>query len=356
MIRVLVVDDSKTARLALRNALEREVDIYVVAEAPTGSEALRLVARHRPDVITMDIYLKRENGLDVTSRIMELVATPIVVVTGVRSDDPELAYQAMAAGALEVVGKLPAPDKPSYERERCHLVDLLRVLSRVPVVHRRRVVAPASVEIPPVVGGTVSAPLPGAEVILIGASTGGPPVILSLLSALRPPCGLPIVVVQHIARGFADGLAEWLSQSSGHQVMVVNQPLPVQAGRVYLANDGAHLVFASRQMVVPSESPPELYQRPSVNLMFESAVAGFGRRAVAVLLGGMGSDGVRGLAELHRAGAMTLAQDPATCCVGSMPAAAIEAGVIDQVLAPDRIAAMLQRISSAVDAGSARKR
>jgi two-component system, chemotaxis family, protein-glutamate methylesterase/glutaminase len=348
MIRVLIVDDSKTARMALREALEREVDLYVVAEAPTGRETLRLVDRHRPDLVTMDVYLKRESGLDVTSRIMELWATPILIVTGVRSDDPELAYQAMAAGALEVVGKLPSPDKPSYEPERRHLVDLVRVLSRVPVVHRRRMAAPVAEAAPAARGPTSSTP-PDAEVILIGASTGGPPVILSLLSALRVPSALPIVVVQHIAPGFADGLAEWLSQSSGHQVVVVKQPLPVQAGRVHLANDGAHLVFASRSTVAPSDSPPELYQRPSVNLMFESAAAGFGRGAVAVLLGGMGSDGVRGLAELHRAGAMTLAQDPATCSVGSMPAAAIEAGVVDQVLAPADIAAVLQRANSAAE-------
>jgi two-component system chemotaxis response regulator CheB len=172
-------------------------------------------------------------------------------------------------------------------------------------------------------------------------------VISSLLGAVRARFPFPVAVVQHIAQGFARGLAGWLEQTAGHEVVLVEHSQALEPGRVYLASDDSHLIFPDRLRVAPSGGAPDQHQRPSINVMFESAAASFGDATVAILLGGMGSDGTRGLRELRRVGATTLVQDPASCAVGSMPASAIEAGVADRVMAPADLAEALCRLASA---------
>ena len=250
--RVLIVDDSATARHALREALRTDSSIEVVGEAATGDQAGREVLRLRPDIVTMDVYLHRENGIDVAATLMRDMPLPILVVTGRDPGDPKLLYDALAAGALDVFCKLPIRTAPTYDVQRRRLIRLLLALSRVPVVRRRR--AMVARQVPP---APITRPMNDTsrrpEVILLGASTGGPPVVAELLRSLPSPCALPIVLVQHLAEGFDTGFATWLKEVTGHSIEIVRAPTFARSGRVYLAPSGHHLVFSSRGALALSE-------------------------------------------------------------------------------------------------------
>ena len=333
--RVLVVDDSPTARLALRVAFEAEPDIVVVGEASRGTAALRLAHKLHPDLVTMDVYMAGEDGIDVTRQLMTERPTPILVVTAQDPANPQLLYRAMDAGALEVVAKLPSPRSAEYAAKRARLANLVRTLSQVPVVTRRRAKggpSPARRVTPdPLVGR------PSPRMVVVGASTGGPLVVKHLLRSLPAGFPLPVAVVQHMISGFAVGMARWLSQETDREVVLVEGRVEPSPGFVYLAPDDQHLEVTPAGHLVPTDKPKSRYQRPSVDVLFDSAAKHLGSRAIGVLLTGMGRDGAEGLVALKNAGALTIAQSPESCAVGSMPGAAIELGAVDLVLSPDDI-------------------
>ena len=334
---VLIVDDSATARHALRLALESDPGVRVVGEAADRTEALDLVERLGPHLVTMDVVLRREDGIEVAAALMARSPVPILIVTA-RDRDPQLVYETLEAGALEVVQKLPAPSSPDYAARRRRLVRLVKTLAGVHVVRRRRPRGGDDRQPPP----PAAPPAATWEVVLLGASTGGPPVLAHLLGHIEAPAPIPIVIVQHMATGFGEGFAAWLGALTGHPTQVVNGPRVLEPGVVYLAPSERHLVFDTRRSVCLNREPPRFYQRPSVDVLFESAAALVGGAAVAALLTGMGRDGAAGLAALHRTGAYTMAQKPSTCAVASMPETGITAGAADVVLAPDDIGAALR--------------
>jgi two-component system chemotaxis response regulator CheB len=344
VISVLIVDDSATARVSLRQALESDPQVQVVGEAATGEEALRLVKRHNPDIVTMDVFLHHENGLDVASAIMAQLPRPILVVTGGDVTDPTLAFQAIEVGALEICRKLPSPRSPDYPQQRDKLVRLVKTLAKVPVVSRhRRAKSPkereperSSAKRAPVQVSAQSRCQP--KLLVIGASTGGPPVLGGILGQLPKPFPLPIAVVQHMEGSFVKGFAQWLAGVTGYTVVCVENWAPLEPGTVYLPRAQRHLRCTSANRVVASEEAPRGFLRPSVDVLFESAARYVGRGTIGVLLTGMGRDGAAGLKELHDSGGLTIAQEPLSCAVGSMPSHAIEYGAARAVLNPDRIA------------------
>lgn len=341
VVRVLIVDDSLTARTALRQAFQAEGGVEVVGEATSGDTVVDQVRRLRPDLVTMDVFLKGRDGLDVSAAIMEECATPIVVVTAANPQHPELVYRALQAGVLEICAKLPGPSAPNHAAQRAEFVRRVRTLARVPVVHRRKSVSHAP-RAPSFTGSggpgwelTTNLPLTCAqpELLVIGASTGGPPLLCELLRALPRPFPLPIALAQHLMPGFALGFAGWLGQETKRQVTVVNRPLLLSAGQVYLADDERHLVVTGPGRVATQRTPEQqLY--PSVDLLFESAAKSLGSRAIGLLLTGMGADGARGMEALAQARSLTIAQAPHTCVVDGMPGQAIERNAARLVLTP----------------------
>jgi two-component system chemotaxis response regulator CheB len=345
-VSVLIVDDSATCRIALRQALQSDPEIRVVGEAADGEEALALLTRLEPDIVTMDVLLGKQSGLDVTESIMSTAPRPILVLTAMNTSDRDLVYRAIRAGALDVWPKLPLAGSPALLRARQELVRVVKDLSRVPVVHRWKRSAPG-----PVVRARPEEPTAAAggapRVLAIGASTGGPPVVSSVLERLPVPPPLSVVIVQHIAQGFARGFADWLGDTTGHDVSVVDEPLEIRCGKVYVAPDGHHVEFTSARLLVRSASPPRLRHRPSIDTLFESMARHLGAASVAVLLTGMGQDGVEGLALLRQSGALTIAQDPQTCAVDSMPRHAIERMAARLVLSPEEIGeALVKRLGA----------
>jgi two-component system chemotaxis response regulator CheB len=335
-IRVLVVDDSPTVREILVSMLQSEPGFQVVGQARNGEEAVRLSARLRPDVITMDIRMPRMDGLQATRQIMSTAPRPIVVVAAsVYDQDMNIAFNAIAAGALTVVEKPKGLSPANYEAVREQLVTTIRLMAEVPVVTiwpERR---------PPSRVRDLEA---GIELIAIAASTGGPGVLRQILSALPGDLSVPIVVVQHITRGFAHGFASWLDDATELKVEVAKDNERVAAGRVLIAPDDAHMHVNPGGIIQLDPSPPVKGLRPSATRLFNSVAKSYGAAAVGVVLTGMGEDGVEGLENLRMAGGRVIAQNEESCVVFGMPKVAIEQGIVDQVLQPDEIASMLNHL------------
>lgn len=338
MLRVLVVDDSATARLALRTAIERDPELYIVAEADGGTEARELVRRHRPAVITMDVLMRNESGIDVAAAIMMECPTPIVIVTACDTSDPHLAYRALQVGALELVPKLPAPHASDYAERVTALNRLLRNMAQVPVVHRFRPAPAATVVNEPVRVATVTCP----KLVVVGASTGGPIRVRELVSGLPDRLPVGVVVAQHIARGFGRGFASWLNETTGKRCIYVAQRTKIEPATVYIAPDDSDLAIDRQLYCVPQPSGSAL-GTPNVDVLFKSAAAVLGPAVLSILMTGMGSDGALGTAELARVGATTIIQDPKSCTVSSMPESAMRVALGSSVLEPSAIPGAIER-------------
>jgi two-component system, chemotaxis family, protein-glutamate methylesterase/glutaminase len=344
-IRAVVVDDSATVRELLVAILHNAGDIEVVGTGSTGKEAVRLVSRLRPDVLTMDIRMPVMDGLEATRWIMREVPTPIVIVTGsLMCDDIDLTMEALRAGALTVVHKPGLADSETCDK----VVQAVRLMSSVLVIHhwnhRQRPALAATASRAFQTRAEITQPRP-LRVIGLAASTGGPAALATVLRGLSAQFPLPILVVQHITKGFASGLAEWLNHQTDLHVVLAGHGDAVLAGTVLLAPDDYHLEVNVQGVVELSKQPVYRGLRPSANYLFQSLARAYGARAAGVILTGMGDDGCDGLETLHAAGGLTIAQDEQNCVVFGMPREAIARHAVDYVLPLDQIAPLLNRFT-----------
>jgi two-component system chemotaxis response regulator CheB len=351
-VTVLVVDDSASSRELLVGLLNGDPQLQVVGVAGNGEDAVAAAQRLRPDVITMDIHMPVLDGFAATRRIMELCPTRIVMVTASSiPDDVAASFRAMEAGALAVLAKPVGPGHPHFEACKAEVLRTVKLMAEVKVVRRRATggglpTGPRPAAPEPAVGAPV-------RLVAIGASTGGPPVLHTILSALRPGFDAPIVIVQHISSGFCEGLAQWLAQASGFPVRVAEHGEALQAGVAYIAPDDFHVRVQGMGRLLLSEEPPEHGLRPSVSCLFRSVAQAYGSQAAGVLLTGMGRDGAAELKLMREAGALTLAQDRASAVVYGMPGEAVKLGAAAHVLDPPSIAALLNRMVRRAETGRA---
>lgn len=335
MIRVVVAEDSPTARALLVEVLCAEPGIEVVGQASDGEAAVELTGALRPDLVTMDIHMPRLDGLAATRRIMAETPTPIVVVTA-SLDQHEVggSLDALRAGALAVVEKPCGPTHPGFAAACRHLVDTVRAMADVRVVRHR--VGPATGPRTP--RRSDGPALPTA--VGIAASTGGPAALHRVVSGLPADFQPAVLVVQHMAPGFMPGFAAWLGAATPLPVRLAEQGQPLAPGTIYLAPDGHHLGLEGGAIAL-SQAPPLDGLRPAATHLFRSLAAASGPRAVAVVLTGMGRDGVEGLAEVWGRGGRVLVQDEATSVVFGMPGAALAEGLAHEVLPLGEIAPRL---------------
>jgi len=346
MIKVLVVEDSPVVREFLVSILGADPDIRVAGTARDGEEALEAVRRYRPDVITMDIHMPRLNGLEATRRIMETDPTPIVVVSG--SEDPQevvTTFDAMEAGALAVLRRPAGVGHTDHEAMARELVQTVKLMAEVKVVRRWPrsrfgEPAPRAVEM-----GLAQAPAK-LRIVAIGASTGGPPVLQTILAALPKTFPAPVAIVQHMAAGFSRGFMEWLAKSSALPVHLATHGELMLPGHVYLAPDDVQMKVARHERIVLTRDEPENGLRPSVSYLFRSVAEVYGCDAVAGLLTGMGRDGAEELRLLKEKGAVTFVQDKESSVVHGMPGEAIRLDAAMLVLPPEKIAAVLTSLAN----------
>lgn len=338
MIRVLVADDSATARFLLRSILEGDGDMRVIAEAHDGAEAVDLVRRLAPDLVIMDVHMPVLDGLEATKQIMIRAPTPIIIVSAVTRREVDLSLSATHAGALLALPKPENVVSGNFDERAAELRAMARAMAHVKVVRRwSGGDAPAVEPVQPRPRRANEAP----ELVAIAASTGGPPALRRVLMDLPRTVPAPILVVQHIARDFTAGFAEWLAAACALPVKLAEAGEQLKDGVVYVAPDDAHLGVTHDGRVSLDTGPAIGGFRPSATHLFESAGRAYGARLIAVILTGMGSDGAPGLESAHDDGAYVIAQDAATSVVHGMAAEAVRRGAVDLELPIETIAARL---------------
>jgi two-component system, chemotaxis family, protein-glutamate methylesterase/glutaminase len=344
MIRVLVVDDSSVVREFLVHILSSDPGISVIGTACDGEEALDFVRRQRPDIITMDIHMPKLNGLDATRLIMETDPTPIVIVCGTE-DSSEVAttFNAMDAGALAVLRRPAGIGHPDHESMAQDMIQTVKLMSEVKVIRRwPRSQTGAPVARPAHIGlARKSAKI---RMVAIGASTGGPPALETILAALPRDFPVPILIVQHMAPGFIRGFARWLATSSGLPVHVPTHGESMLPGHVYVAPDEHQMRVEPEGKIALTKTDPEHGLRPSISYLFRAVAEVYGPDAVAGLLTGMGRDGARELRLLKELGAVTFAQDRHSSVVHGMPGEAIKLDAATLILPLEKIAATLMNL------------
>jgi two-component system chemotaxis response regulator CheB len=347
MVRVLVVDDSVSSRELLSSVLVRDPDLQVSGLARNGRDAVRQVEKQRPDVVVMDLYMPGMDGLEATHEIMQASPTPILIVSGVLSDGKVgLADEALRAGAMAVLPKPNGPDAPEFDREAAELAMTVKALASVKTVrhHRRR---PGE-----------NAPTAAADsnstrrkrtavqpIVAVAASAGGPAALTAILNELPQDFGAPILLVQHIVPDFVQGFAEILQGGCALPVHLATDGGKAEPGNVYVAPDQVHLGVRRPGVLALFDGPPVDGFRPAATRLFDSVAEIYGDSAIALVLTGMGRDGVAGLRNVRARGGYVVAQDRQTSLVYGMPGEAVAAGVVDEVLPLQRIAgALVDRI------------
>lgn len=354
-LRVVVFNDSSTVRAAIRAALERDPEMRVVAEHASAEHAAAVVASSRADAVIMDVVMPGVDGYQATREIMRQRPTPIVMVSSVLdARDAGVVFAALEAGALHIAEPPPPPGSPGYAVRCAAFAELVRVVAGARLTRAAAGgLAAAGAAQPAGIGPPASAPgesirAAGAsrppptliDVIGIVASAGGPQALGDLLRALPVGVMPPILLVQHLAPGFTDSFAGWLRDSTGHAVVIAAHGLRSAPGHVYMPPEDHHIGLAPDLRLDLSTARPDRGFRPSGDHLL-SSLAAHGRRALGVVLSGMGRDGAEGAARLRQAGGHMVAQDLASAAVSGMPSAVSQIGAVEAMLPPEEIAAWL---------------
>lgn len=341
-IRVLIVDDQVLVRRLLTAILEQDPEIEVVAEAADPHEARAQIKRHNPDVLTLDVEMPKMDGVTFLRNLMRLRPMPVVMISTLTQKGAPTTLEAMEIGAVDYVAK-PSNTSPSemeaYSEE---------IISKVK--------AAASARVKKFVEKTSesAAPAPSQRwdtnrLIAVGASTGGTEAIRELLQGISADCP-PIVITQHIPAEFSGSFAERLNRQCPMKVFHAEHGMAIKPGCAYVAPGGQHMEVAGAGQSLTcklTDEDPVNRHRPSVDVLFDSVVSRVGKRALGVILTGMGSDGARGLLKLKENGSTTFAQDRESSVVWGMPGAAVSLNAADQVLALNEIAGALAKEAQA---------
>jgi two-component system chemotaxis response regulator CheB len=330
-LRVVVCEDSRVYAVALRRMLEYDGDIDVLAVCDTAEEAIAALSRLAPDLVTMDIELPGMNGLEAVGEIMSSRPLPILVLSSHVGPASDMASAALAAGALDVLAKDDLDLRDSGGTAGAAFRHRVRVLSQAQVIRHPGARLSA--------GSGAAGLAHRASVIGVCASVGGPQMLMFLLSALPADYPIPLLIVQHVAAEFSDGLVRWLDGAVAIAVGTAADGMRASPG-AWLAPHGAHLTLTGAGQLALDRHTVAGHHRPSGDVLLGSIAAAAGRAGVAVVLSGMGSDGAAGAAAVRHRGGLAIAQDEASSAVFGMPKAAIDLGV-DVVLSPGDILAGL---------------
>jgi len=346
-INVLVVDDSAVTRIYLVHLLESDPQIRVIGKVSSGQSALDFIKEQAPDAVLMDINMPGMDGFEATRRIMETQPLPIIICTAAMNPrEVATTFRMLEAGAVACLEKPGSREHPDFAALSANLLQTIKLMSEVKVVRRWPRSRQTEALMPAARLIEAKSPPAGIKLIGMGASTGGPAVLQTILASLPKNFPVPILIVQHIAPGFLAGLTEWLNQTTGLQIQIAaygTSPLP---GHVYLAPDDFHLGISSNGRLLLTKEDAENGLRPAVSYLFRSLAQLYGSGAVGVLLTGMGKDGAAELKLMKDRGAITLAQDRESSVVHGMPGEAIALGGATHVLSADKIADLLAAVVS----------
>jgi two-component system chemotaxis response regulator CheB len=342
MIRVLIADDSELTRVVVHDLLSVDAEIEVVCEVSDGRAAVEKTAELKPDLVIMDVMMPVMDGIEAVAEIMSRTPTPILMLSA--NTDPQCsrsAFSAIRMGALDVLEKPSGVVTEAFTQIAARLISKVKSLSRIKVIHhyRRHKHQVVEAEAPKVTSTR--------NILAIGASTGGPKAVLQLLQGLPKNLPATVLIVQHIADGFAPGFADWLDRETALPVRIAEDGQSLQKGQVLVAPTNVHMTIKANRVVLV-DSAPLNNCRPAVDALYQSLSAeGLAAETVAVLLTGMGNDGAAAMSAMHKQGAYTIAQNQSSCAVYGMPRAAIERQAVIEVLPLDQIAAAVCRMFTA---------
>jgi two-component system chemotaxis response regulator CheB len=342
-IKVLIVDDSAIVRQILSHSLAAHEDIEVVGTAPDPYVARDKILALKPDVLTLDIEMPRMSGLTFLKKLSEYHPLPVIVISSRTENSCETAMEALRLGAVHVLAKPGGPysvgdlqiDLPYYVRAAA------AAGSRI--LHSARASAKSTSSFASL--PKLASP-PSDFLVAIGASTGGPEAIQQILTQL-PEITPPVLIVQHIPATFSTAFARRLNQLSKFEVREAENGDLLRPGLGLVAPGDSHLIVrkcGAHLRAYVKQGPRVCYQRPSVDVLFESVASAAGASSLGLLLTGMGADGARGLLKMKQAGAHTIAQDEASSIVFGMPRTAIESGAVCEVLPLSRMAHRIVQI------------
>ncbi|MDR2076448.1 MAG: chemotaxis response regulator protein-glutamate methylesterase [Desulfovibrio sp.] len=355
MVKVLIVDDSAFARHSMVAALEKDPDIQVVGQARNGEEGVALARSLDPDVVTMDVEMPRMDGITALKRIMAESPCPVLMVSSLTDEGAHTTLKALELGALDFIPKGPAGSDLSWIQR--DLPAKLKALARrkafIRLVHRKSLSSPpaashAAPPAAPVSRRSMPVVLPCSgfryDVVAIGVSTGGPPAVQKILSAIPAAFPVPILIAQHMPATFTGPFAARLNNESQIAVKEAEPLERVKAGTAYVCPGGRHLRLENRKgalMAVVTEEPRDALYKPSANVLMETVGLALGPRSFCVMLTGMGNDGLEGTKVLKSKGGYAIAQSEATCVVYGMPKALVDFHLADEIVDLDDIAAAI---------------
>lgn len=329
LIRVLVVDDSSSARAVLRSMMEEDSCLHVVGEAGNGEDAIALADLLKPNLITMDMNMPGMGGIKAIAQIMSSKAIPILVVSG--QCDAQLSYEAIACGALDVMAKPDLTEGPA-------LIAKIKLLAGVPVITRRNRPPKSS---PAQVKPRQPVDEHHLSIFAIASSTGGPQALGAILGALPDDFPCPVLVAQHISEGFATGFAQWLDLNCHLTVRLAQEGDVLMPGVVYISPSESNLVVTKWGTLSLAVREQKQIYHPSCDLLLSSVAEVYGKRAIGIILTGMGRDGAVGMGRIAEAGGYTLAQDEASSIVYGMNKEAIQSGCIHKVISLSNLASVM---------------
>ena len=331
-IKVLVVDDSAFMRTALSRIIGSDPELIVVGAAASGSEALERIPILNPDVITLDVQMPGLNGLETLRSIMARHPRPVIMVSSATVKDAEITFNALGAGAFDYVPKQLSPTSLDIIHIQRELIEKIKVAaeSRFAPSYNGSKLFPTLRS----TGSEAFSLVPA--VVAIGVSTGGPQALQEILPLFPKDISVPILIVQHMPRGFTAPFAQRLNTLCSMQVREAAHEEIIQSGVIYIAPAGIHMMVErrpdSRAAICLTTLPEKHLHMPSVDVLMESVASVYRSLAMGIIMTGMGSDGSSGMQAIQRAGGITIGQDQATCAVYGMPRVCYEMGILQRVV------------------------
>lgn len=339
-----MVDDSLISRKLHQKIISEDQRFEVIDTARDGEEAFAKVQSLKPHVVSMDVNMPKLNGIEATRKIMKHCPVPILIVSSLYNEkEKRLAVDAAAAGAVHIMSKPHGIMHPDFGKDSRMYLRMLKNMSEVKVVGRR---TQAASELVNQRSDSNSESINNVkrDIILIGASAGGPQALRTILEKLPAQFPLPVLIVQHLDKSFTESFRSWLASFSSLPVSIALDNERMKGGHIYLAQGGKNMTLRDRNTIKLSEEPQKGGYKPSVAALFHSAGLLYKRNAVAILLSGMGKDGAEEMLDIKKSGVYTIAQDKQSCLVFGMPGEAVKLNAAMAVYSPEKIAEELIKL------------
>lgn len=325
-IKVAVVDDSAFMRKVISDELNSQNGIDVVAKFRNGKELIDLYDKYKPDIITLDIEMPVMNGLETLKALKEKnIDCPVIMLSSLTSENSVHTMECLALGATDFIEKPTANMITNGNIFKDALIEKITAI----VLNKKRSIKNGKESI---TYNNEKAISKSVDAVVIGASTGGPRALQSVLTDIDKNIGVPIFVVQHMPRGFTKAFADRLDTICGLNVVEAEDGMKIEKNTIYIAKGGYHMVLNNNKYISLNEEPSIWGVRPAVDKLFNSAAEVYGGNLLSVVLTGMGRDGARGTEVIKDKGGITISEDESTCTIYGMPKVAYETGKVDMVL------------------------